>query len=119
MNLMNLRYIIIKVKDIQRAKSFYIRLLDMQPTKEEIGRMVVFDLKNIKIGLYNPLADGGTLTDADFGTNYRAAFGADDIGPELARISTFAEIISRNKVDYHEWFEFKDSEGNVLEIHKI
>lgn len=115
---MILRYIIIKVKNIQRAKNFYIHLLDMQPTKEEVNRIVVFDLKNIKIGLYNPLADGDSLTESDFGTNCRAAFGADDIESELKRISSFAEITHHKKVENHEWFEFKDSEGNILEIHK-
>ena len=93
---MKLRYLILKVKDLQRAKKFYIRFLNMQPTKEEWERMVVFDLKNIKVGLYNPKADGYSLTEKDFGNNCYAAFGVDDV-----------------------WFEFEDSEGNILEIHKI
>lgn len=116
---MKLRYIILKVKDIKRAKNFYINLLNMQPTKEEGNRMIVFDLKNIKIGLYSPLADGYPLTEADFGNNCYTAFGVDHIEPELKRVSSFAKIICHKKVDYHEWFEFKDSEGNILEIHKI
>ena len=116
---MNLRYIIIKVKDIERAKGFYSRLLNMEPTKEEPNRIVVFKLENIKIGLYNPLADGDSLNDSDFGTNCRPAFGTDDVQSEFERISAFAEITSRHKVDFHEWFEFKDSEGNPLEVHKI
>jgi catechol 2,3-dioxygenase-like lactoylglutathione lyase family enzyme len=116
---MKLRYIIIKVKDIERAKSFYSRLLDMQPTKEEVNRIVVFNLDNIKIGLYNPLFDGDSIKDSDFGTNCRPAFGTDDVQSELERISEFAEITSQHKVDLHEWFEFKDSEGNPLEVHKI
>lgn len=116
---MKLRYIILKVKDIQRAKIFYSRLLNMEPTKEEPNRMVVFDRQNIKIGLYNPLADGDSLSDDDFGDNCLPAFGVEDITPELKRVSAFAEIICQKKVDYHEWFLFKDSEDNVLEIHKI
>ncbi|MFA4942589.1 MAG: VOC family protein [Patescibacteria group bacterium] len=116
---MKLRYIIIKVKDIQRAKKFYSRLLNMEPTKEERDRMVVFDLQNIKIGLYNPLADGYSLSESDFGNNYYASFGVDDVELELRRVSDFAEIICHKKVDYHDWFEFKDSEGNLLEVHKI
>ncbi len=116
---MDLRYIIIKVKDIERAKGFYSRFLNMEPTKIERDRMVVFDLKNVKIGLYNPVADGDTISDSDFGTNYYAAFGTDDVDGEQKRVSEFAEIMSRKKVDYHDWFEFKDSEGNVLEVHKI
>jgi len=116
---MKLRYIILKVKDLQRAKIFYSRLLKMEPTKEEAGRMVVFDLQNIKIGLYNPLSDGDTISDSDFGNNCYAAFGVEDVEPELKRVSAFAEIICHKKVDYHEWFEFMDSEGNILEIHKI
>ena len=116
---MKLRYIIIKVKDIERAKKFYSHFLNMEPTKIERDRMVVFDLQNIKIGLYNPLADGYSMSDSDFGTNYYPAFGVDDIEHELKRVSEFAEIISHKKVDYHEWLEFKDSEGNILEVHKI
>jgi len=49
----------------------------------------------------------------DFGNNCYAAFGVDDVEPELKRVSVFAEIICHKKVDYHEWFEFKDSEGNI------
>ena len=114
-----LRYIIIKVRDTQRAKDFYVKLLNQEPYKEEVGRMVYFNLENIKVGLYNPLADGASLRDSDFGTNCRPAFGTEDLESELKRVSAFAEIIIQNKVDKHEWFEFKDSEGNILEIHKI
>ena len=116
---MKLRYIILKVKDIERAKSFYSRLLNMEPTKEERNRMVVFNLENVKVGLYNPVADGYTLSDSDFGNNCYAAFGVDDVEPELQRVSAFSEIVSHKKSGTHEWFEFKDSEGNILEIHKI
>lgn len=115
---MELRYIIIKVRDIERAKKFYIKLLNTQPYKEEINRIVVFKFDNIKIGLYNPIFDGGNLKDSDFGTNCRPAFGTDNLQSELKRISEFAEITSQHKVDFHEWFEFKDSEGNPLEVHK-
>lgn len=116
---MKLRYIIIKVKDINRAKTFYSRFLAMEPTKIEEDRMVVFDLQNIKIGLYSPLADGFSLTGSDFGNNCYASFGVDNVEFEKKRIAEFAKIICHKKVDYHEWFEFHDSEGNVLEVHKI
>jgi hypothetical protein len=43
----------------------------------------------------------------------------EDIVPELQRVSSFAKIVSQKKADYHEWFEFEDSEGNIVEIHKI
>ncbi len=76
-------------------------------------------MENIKIGLYNPLADGLPLDDSDFGTNCRPAFGTDDLESELQRISDLTEISSHNKSGSHERFEFKDSEGNILEIHKI
>lgn len=116
---MKLNYNILKVKDLQRAKNFYIQLLGMQPTKEERDRMVVFDMGNIKLGLYNPLADGYTLDDDDFGNNCYICFGVEDITPEIQRVSMFAKIVSQKKADYHERFEFEDSEGNIVEIHKI
>lgn len=116
---MQLRYIIIKVWDLKRAKAFYEKFLGITPYKEEAKRMVVFNLGNIKIGLYNPLADGDTLSQEDFGTSCRAAFGTDDLDGERDRVSQFAQITSHHQVDTHERFEFKDTEGNMLEIHKI
>ena len=111
---MKLRYIIIKVKDIERARNFYSRFLNMKPTKIERDRMAVFDLQNIKVGLYNPLADGYFLSDSDFGTNYYASFGVNNVELELKRVSEFAEIICHKKAGQHDWFEFKDSEGNIV-----
>lgn len=116
---MNLRYLIIKVLDIERATEFYTRFLQMTPTKREGERMVVFDLKNIKIGLYNPHADGLPLSKNDFGSNYYAAFGVEDVTVEKKRIEEFAEVLDHHKIGRHEWVLFKDTEGNVLEIHKI
>lgn len=114
---MDLRFITIKVKNLERAKDFYIRLTGDKPIKEEVGRMVQFKFGNIKVGLYNPLADGSTLNESDFGSNCIPAFGTEDLESELKRISEFAEIVSHEKIDGHEWFEFKDSEGNVLEVY--
>ena len=94
---MKLRYIILKVRDIQRARTFYSRFLNTEPTKVERDRMVVFDLQNIKIGLYNPLVDGDSLSESDFGNNCYAAFGVDEIQPELKRVSAFAEIMCHKK----------------------
>lgn len=116
---MNLRYLIIKVKDLQRANGFYTRLLSMSPTKEEVGRMVVFDVGTIKLGLYNPLADKATLEEADFGTNCIPAFGVEDLEQELKRISSFAQVVSHGASGTHKWFEFQDTEGNTLEVHKV
>lgn len=116
---MKLRYIIIKVKDIKRAQEFYSRFLNMEPTKIEPDRIIEFGLENIKIGLYNPIADGFSLNDSDFGTNCMIAFGVNDLTSELERVSEFTKIVCHEKRDYHEWFEFEDSEGNILEIHKI
>ena len=116
---MLLRYIIIKVKDLQRAKEFYIRLLWQDPYKEETNRIIVFKLENIKIGLYNPLADGDDLDDTDFWTNCRPAWWTDNLESELKRIAHLTTITSQHKAGTYEWFEFKDSEDNILEIHKI
>lgn len=116
--MIELRYIIIKVKDLDRAKEFYKQLLCDDPIKDETGRMIVFKCGSVKIGLYNPLADGFTLKDSDFGNSCYPAFGVDDVNAELKRVSSFAKILSHKKVSYHDWFEFEDSEGNTLEIHK-
>jgi predicted enzyme related to lactoylglutathione lyase len=116
--MIELRYIIIKVKNLGRAKEFYKQLLGDEPIKDETGRMIVFKCGSVKVGLYNPLADDFTLKDSDFGNTCYPAFGTDDLNAELKRVSGFAKIISHKKITYHEWFEFEDSEGNILEIHK-
>ncbi len=116
---MRLRYQIIKVKDLQRAKKFYMELLNMQPYKEEWDRMVVFKLENIKIGLYNPLVDNYTLEEKDFWTSVYPSFWTDNLKAEKERIEKFTKIITHKKVEGHEWIEFKDSEWNLLEVHKI
>jgi len=116
---MLLRYIIIKVKNLQRAKEFYVKLLEQEPYKEEVDRIVVFKLENIKIGLYNPLADGDVVNDDDFWTNCRPAWWTHDLPSELDRISHLTTITNQHTVDSHERFEFEDSEGNILEVHKI
>lgn len=117
--MMNLRYLIIKVEDLNRAKDFYTNFLKMEPTKEEPGRMIVYNLGNIKVDLYNPLADNHQFDKKDIRTNCFPAFGVDDVEAEKERISAFETILSHKKVDYHEWFEFEDTEGNLLEVHKI
>ncbi len=52
-------------------------------------------------------------------TNCRPVLGTDNFELELERVSKLTKITSKRKVDFHEWFEFQDSEGNILEIHKI
>jgi predicted enzyme related to lactoylglutathione lyase len=116
---MRLRYVIVNVRDIDRARAFYTRFLNVQPTKIEGNRMVVFDMQNIKVGLYNPVADGKSLDNYTWGDNCHASFGVDDVESELKRVSEFAEIKSHERIDNHDWFEFNDSEGNLLEVHKI
>jgi catechol 2,3-dioxygenase-like lactoylglutathione lyase family enzyme len=115
---MELRFLIVKVKDLKRARDFYIRLTGEKPIRDEGKRMVEFRFGSVILGLYSPSADGLPLRDSDFGSNCIPAFGVEDLESELERVSGFAEIVSHERKGGHEWFEFRDSEGNVLEIHR-
>ncbi len=79
--------------------------------------MVEFEFDGVKLGLYNPSADG-TSEKTKYGDNCIPAFGVDNIDSELERVSDFAEIVSHEEKKGHEWFTFKDPEGNILEIHR-
>lgn len=115
---MDLRFIVLKVQDLKRARKFYKKLLGDDPVKEEENRMVEFEFESVKLGLYNPCADGLSLDDSDFGSNCIPSFGVENLESELERIKNFAEIVRQEKSGGHRWFTFKDSEGNLLEIHQ-
>jgi len=115
---MDLRYIIVKVEDTERAKNFYTRLIGEEPVKEEGERMVEFQFEAVKIGLYNPSQDEVDIDETEFGNNCIPAFGVDNLESELDRISKFSDILSRHEVGEHRWFTFQDTEGNILEVHQ-
>jgi predicted enzyme related to lactoylglutathione lyase len=113
---MELRYIIIKINDMDRATNFYNKLTGKQPEMDG-NRMAKYRFNGIKIGLYDPEADGENIK-TERGDSVIPAFGAQNYTKELQRIKELTDIKEEREVDGHRWFTFTDSEGNLLEIHE-
>jgi predicted enzyme related to lactoylglutathione lyase len=79
--------------------------------------MLKYCFNGVKLGIYNPEADG-EHKELKQGNTVITAFGVENLEKEKKRISGFAEIQDEKPVENHRWFTFKDPEGNLLEIHK-
>ncbi|WP_414837231.1 VOC family protein [Candidatus Nanosalina sp. VS9-1] len=113
---MELRYIIIKVNEMDRAKNFYSELTGKTPEMDG-NRMAKYRFNGIKIGLYNPEADG-EKSEVQRGDSVIPAFGVENFEEALEKVRGLTEIRDEKEIDGHRWFTFRDSEGNLLEIHE-
>lgn len=112
---MELRYIIVKVEDMERAKNFYTELTGKRPEMDG-ERMAKYRFQGVKIGLYDPEADGEN-SEVKRGDSVIPAFGVKNFGKTLEKVRGLTGIEEEKSVDGHRWFTFKDSEGNLLEVH--
>lgn len=98
-----------------RAIGFYKQLFGKDPEHIE-DRYSFFKLGDFFFGLYCPTVDGETMK---IGNNCVPSFKVKDINKEYKRIRKFAPAIDD---EIHEYgsvrlFQFKDSEGNILEVY--
>lgn len=114
--IMELRYIIIEIEDMEKSTDFYTELTGKQPEIEG-ERMAKYKFQGIKLGLYNPEADGEN-SEIQRGDSVIPAFGVENFEQALEKIRGLTQIQEEKSVDGHRWFTFKDPEGNLLEIHE-
>lgn len=114
---MDLRFISLKVENLARSRKFYTKLLQKEPIKVEEGRMAEYKFEGVKLGIFNPEADFESY-DINYGNNAVPAFKAENFEEEKLRISEFAEIVDEEYSGGHEWFTFKDPDGNILEVYQ-
>ncbi|MFB6099999.1 MAG: VOC family protein [Candidatus Nanohalobium sp.] len=114
---MELNFLTISVKDMDRATEFYRKLFQKEPMTET-ERLVEFEFEGIKIGLHDPETD---VTDdgIDFGDNCFPGFKVDDLEEQKQRVKQFTELESEHEIEDHKWISFEDSEGNLLEFYEI
>ncbi len=108
--------IYVSVEDMTRAINFYKQLFEKEPSEID-ERYTVFDLDGFSFGLYAPEMDG---VKARFGDNCVPNFQVEDIEKEYERVKQFTSEIDSEIQNYGnlKLFQFKDSEGNILEIYQ-
>jgi predicted enzyme related to lactoylglutathione lyase len=118
----------LKVKDMDRAVRFYERFLG---TKAEVRHGDRWTSITDGLGLYNPSYDvehDVPMTEYDrelrMGNNAVVVFGSDDIEREHSRVKSIGatgvtEIVRINLMAPYQFFQFLDTEGNVVEVGKL
>jgi predicted enzyme related to lactoylglutathione lyase len=115
----------LKVKDMDRAVTFYEELLGVQAEFRFRDRWVSI---NERLGLYNPTYDirhGVPQTEYDkelkIGNNVVLVLSSDDIDADVERVQSLGatgvtEIIEINLMAPYRFFQFKDPDGNLVEV---
>jgi len=115
----------LKVKDMDRAVTFYEELLGVQAEFRFRDRWVSI---NERLGLYNPTYDirhGVPQTEYDkelkIGNNVVLVLSSDDVDADVERVQSLGatgvtEIIEINLMAPYRFFQFKDPDGNLVEV---
>jgi predicted enzyme related to lactoylglutathione lyase len=118
----------LKVRDMDRAVSFYETFLGVKAKYRYKDRWVSI---TGGLGLYNPTYDVENdvpMTDYDrrvrMGNNVVVVFGSDDIEREHARVKAIGatgvtDIVEINLMAPYRFFQFQDTEGNVVEVGRM
>jgi predicted enzyme related to lactoylglutathione lyase len=118
----------LKVKDMDRAVVFYEAFLGIQAEFRYMDRWVSI---NDRLGLYNPSYDvrhGVPMTEYDrelrIGNNVVVVFSSDDVDTDRERVQSLGatgvtEIVEINLMAPYRFFQFKDPEGNIVEVGRM
>lgn len=118
----------LKVNDMDRAVAFYEAFLGVKAETRYQDRWTSITRR---LGLYNPAYDrehGVPMTDYDretrMGNNVVVVFAVDDVDWEYERVQTvgvtgLTEIVEINLMAPYRFFQFQDSEGNLLEVGRM
>ena len=118
----------LKVRDMDRAVNFYEAFLGVEAEYRYRDRWVSI---NERLGLYNPSYDiqhGVPLTEYDrelsIGNNVVVVFSSDDVDGDHERVRSLGatgitEIVEVNLMAPYRFFQFKDPEGNIVEVGRM
>jgi predicted enzyme related to lactoylglutathione lyase len=118
----------LKVKDMDRAVRFYEAFLGVEAEYRYEDRWVSI---TDSLGLYNPAYDvehGVPMTEYDRqaqeDNSVVVVFAADDIRGEHERVRALGatgvtEIVEINLMAPYRFFQFRDTEGNVVEVGRM
>jgi len=115
----------LKVEDMDRAVGFYEAFLGVKAEYRYEDRWVSI---TDRLGLYNPSFDAENnvpMTEYDrelrIGNNVIVAFSSDDVDKDYERVKSLGatgitEIIEVNLMAPYRFFQFQDTEGNIVEV---
>jgi predicted enzyme related to lactoylglutathione lyase len=118
----------LKVRDMDRAVRFYEAFLGVKAEARYGDRWTSI---TDGLGLYNPAYDVQSnvpMTEYDrevqMGNNVVVVFGSHDIERERDRVKSIGatgvtEIIEINLMTLYRFFQFQDTEGNVVEVGEL
>jgi|GEM_PF-536655 len=118
----------LKVKDMDRAVSFYEAFLGVKADYRYEDRWTSI---TDRLGLYNPsydLENDVPMTEYDrhvrMGSNVVVVFTSDDVDVEYERVkslgaSGLTEIVEINLMAPYRFFQFQDTEGNIVEVGRM
>jgi predicted enzyme related to lactoylglutathione lyase len=118
----------LKVRDMDRAVEFYEAFLGVKAEYRYMDRWVSI---NERLGLYNPSYDfrhGVPMTNYDrelqIGNNVVIVFSSDDVDADHGRVQSLGatgvtKIVEINLMAPYRFFQFKDPEGNIVEVGKM
>jgi predicted enzyme related to lactoylglutathione lyase len=115
--IMRLNSIDVGARDIRRALNFYRRLFSAEPIDVGAG-CALFDVGAVSFGIISTAQIDGELR---FGNNCVPNFQVDDIDAEYARIQEIAPCIDDRIrcIGNYRYFQFADTEGNLVEIYAV
>jgi predicted enzyme related to lactoylglutathione lyase len=117
-----------KVKDMDRAVAFYEAFLGVEAEYRYKDRWVSI---NERLGLYNPAYDARhdvPMTEYDrehrVGNNVVVVFSSNDLDVDRERAQTLGatgvtDIVEINLMAPYRFFQFKDPEGNIVEVGRM
>lgn len=115
----------LKVEDMDRAVGFYEAFLGVKAEYRYEDRWVSI---TDRLGLYNPSFDAENnvpMTEYDrelrIGNNVIVAFSSDDVDEDYERVKSLGatgitEIVQVNLMAPYRFFQFQDTEGNIVEV---
>jgi len=118
----------LKVEDMDRAVDFYEAFLGVKAEYRYLDRWVSI---NERLGLYNPCYDVRhmvPMTEYDrelrIGNNVVVVFSSDDVDEDHKRVQSLGatgvtEIVEINLMAPYRFFQFKDTEGNIVEVGRM
>jgi predicted enzyme related to lactoylglutathione lyase len=111
-----IKAIYISVKDMDRACSFYEEIFGVKVSSKD-KRMSLFNFDNISLLLYNPEADGETVS---LGNNIVPNIEVEDIEKMLNIIKSKGcrIVMPLTRIGNLDIFQAEDTEGNIIEFYK-
>src|SRR6056297_998532 len=105
------------VKNMDRAVGFY-EWLFARPVDKKDERMSLFEFENFSFLLFDPKKDQKKVV---WGNNAIINIQVEDLEKYLKKIKQkkLKIVLPKQKINQYSLFQFKDTEGNVVEVYEV